>query len=60
MQDKDIPQEEEQKFEPASLGKALEIYIDNGKIHIVTALAKDSLLQVLSLAMFEATKKGGD
>lgn len=52
-----MQEENKPDIEPASLGKALEIYIIDGKINIVTALAKDSLLQVLSLAMFEATKK---
>lgn len=46
------------KLQPAEIKKAVEINIENGKVHIVTALEKDSLLQVLSLAMFEATKRG--
>lgn len=55
---------EQTTAEPAKLGKAVEIYVNNGKVHLVTGLGKDSLLQVLSLAMLEAvkeaTKKGGD
>lgn len=55
--DTDVTAEPVATAEPAKLGKAVEIYVNNGKVHLVTALGKDSLLQVLSLAMLEAVKE---
>ena len=57
MQEKDTTTTEQPATERANIGKAVEIYVKDGKVHLVTALGKDGLLQVLSLATVEAVKE---